>query len=204
MANAGSDRTINIGQTVQLDGRGSTDVADLPPWNVPISRVRIWDTTRGLVCREMRIKTSRYVFGMGGFSSNETVWMDTLSCRAYLRGVPLFHTESLAQWNTQALALLPWNTRRSVWPVILNDVPVVFQHTVPPLTLLRGPAEGGFSADHCSCSTSCSTMWDGVPRSACLAWNTGTPALFLFTGPLERSVDCSKRQAKFIFDFALG
>ena len=33
--------------------------SDLPPWNVPISRVRIWDTTRGLVCRESVTRQSR-------------------------------------------------------------------------------------------------------------------------------------------------
>ena len=35
------------------------DIRDLPPWNVPISRVRILDTTRGIVCRESVTPQSR-------------------------------------------------------------------------------------------------------------------------------------------------
>jgi hypothetical protein len=47
------------GEEVEEVGSADLGVLTCPPWNVPISRVRIWDTTRGLVCRESVTRQSR-------------------------------------------------------------------------------------------------------------------------------------------------
>ena len=42
-----------------LTRRGTPNKDDLPPWNVPISKVRIWDTSKGIACRESITPQSR-------------------------------------------------------------------------------------------------------------------------------------------------